>query len=107
MVEPVTQQLRREFFEEPRLQRLQTSLEDLLRRQSKIELTDGRLIENVAISTTITEVVHGLGRVFRGWFVTRRSTSAVIFETTAQTDTSKFLSLVSSAGTPTVSLWVF
>jgi hypothetical protein len=107
MVEPMTRQLRKEFIADHKLQRLQTSIDDISRQASLVELTNGRLIENVALSTSDTHIVHGLGRAFRGWFVIRISAAGTILEAATQADTTKFLSLKASAGTPTVSVWVF
>lgn len=72
-----------------------------------VALIHGRLIANVALSTTPVNVEHKLDRPLVGWIVVRKNADARIWEDQATTvDGSKFLRLDASAAV-TVTLWVF
>lgn len=73
---------------------------------SSKEIIDGVLIEGVALNTTGVQFAHGLGREWNGWHVVDITTSATVYRA-ASDDENVFLKLVASAGTPTVSVWVF
>jgi hypothetical protein len=68
-------------------------------------LLDGRLLEDVILTTSEVLVEHKLGRKPRGWYIVKKNAAQDIHEsgTTLQ---ERFLSLT-AAGTVTVSLWVF
>jgi len=70
-----------------------------------VSLLDGRLLENVALSTSAVDVQHGLGRTPAGYLVMTQNASGSVFETkTARSSSS--IRLTASASV-TVDLWVF
>ncbi len=68
-------------------------------------LSQGRLIEDISLSTAETLVPHKLGRAYRGWFVTNID-AAVTVHASSETLTERYVALTAS-GTCIVSLWVF
>lgn len=65
------------------------------------------IIKDVVISTTFTDVAHGLGRIYQGWQIVDIQGDARVWRDTASIqDKTKFITLRSSA-TVTVSLRVF
>lgn len=68
-------------------------------------LGSGRIIEDVSLSATPTDVPHLLQRRPAGWFIVRRDADARVWEGT-QTDAAMFLTLVASAAV-TVNVYVF
>jgi len=98
-----------------KLVRLQTKDQELNRVQDHIvrevnpflgkEIIDGVLLTNVALTTSATNVYHGLGRKYRGWIVVDNTTPCWVYASVSS-DPSKTLSLIATV-TTTVSLWVF
>jgi hypothetical protein len=70
-------------------------------------ITRGVLLGSVALTTTPTRVLHGLGRSPVGVFMVAGQTGAFDIVWTQDTNPARFLQLAASAGTPTVSVWVF
>ena len=71
-------------------------------------IASGALLSDVALSATATRVEHGLGRAPVGAFLVAGQTGAFdIVWTAHESNPAKFLNLAASAGTPTVSVWVF
>lgn len=88
------------------ISRLQDALSKVFNAIQKKQILDGRLIENIEISTgTVKEVAHGLQSNPRGWIVVKKNAEATIWET-ASTLAGRTLSLNASANV-TISLWVF
>lgn len=68
-------------------------------------LIDGTLLKGIVLNAgAAVQVPHGLSRQPLGWLVADATTSAVIFRTAWDGRT---ISLKASAGTPTISIWVF
>lgn len=86
-------------------QALANAVKDFTLQLEKNPLLDGLLLKDLSIGTTDTDIVHGLGRPYVGWFVVRRTSAADIYEGT-QTNTSQYLTLIASSAA-TVSIYVF
>lgn len=67
-------------------------------------ILDGRLIEDITVSTTDLTVTHRMGRIPRGAIVVKASGLGNIrlYQFTADTITTR-----SASGTQTVSIWIF
>ena len=98
---------------------LQTDSIELTRLQQRVSSTldtitdkillNGRLIANVALTTSTQLIEHGLQRDFRGWLVVRSNANATVYEGTFSGPASisdRIIPLKASAAV-TVSLWVF
>ncbi len=94
--------LQREEFGDPTMGRFQEGLSQAM--QSMEGDLEGNLIEDVALSTTATEIEHGLGRAWREYTVCKRSAGATVYDAEGSDD-SKFISLTATAAV-TVSLRV-
>jgi len=70
-------------------------------------ITQGVLVADLALTTTPQRVTHGLGREPVGVFIVKGQTGAFDIVWTQDTNPGRFLQLAASAGTPTVSVWVF
>lgn len=90
---------------DPSAQRMAVAIKDFTQQLERNPLLDGLLVENVTIATTDTNVVHGLGRDFRGWIIVRRDAAADVYEGT-QINEAQYLTLIASSSV-TVSLYVF
>ncbi len=86
-------------------QALSQAVADFTRQLTINPLLDGRILASVDIGTAATDIVHGLGRPFVGWVITRRTDDAAVHEDT-QTNTSQYLTLIADSAT-TVDLYVF
>lgn len=74
---------------------------------SQCPFLDGRLIEGVALAAgATTQVAHGLGRAYRGWWVASGSINADYPGEGTSDDATNFLALTVT-NAQTVDLWVF
>lgn len=88
------------------LRKLQDNIVPQLNQVLGIALLDGKLL-TVDLDTATTNVEHGLGRAFRGWFPVDNTSFAVITrDDTSSADQSLFLPLVSTVAL-TAKIWVF
>lgn len=88
------------------LMAMQSNVSEALRPLEQAALMRGRLIESVVLSTTPTEVAHGLGRRLLGVIVVRRNADARVYEPETSTMPDRSVRLVAT-GNVVVSLWVF
>jgi hypothetical protein len=95
-------------FTDSELSRLESNIENAFAPIFTKEILNGRLINDVALITGITnKVEHGLQRDVLGYIVVKRGANAVVWDGEAiNTMRSSFLNLLCSANV-TVSLWVF
>jgi len=89
----------------PELQAVVNSIVDFVRPLEQNPILDFRIIQDVTITTSATDIQHKLGRAWQGWFVVSRTNGVVPYETT-QTDTTKYLTLIAASST-TVDIYVF
>ena len=99
----------------PDLGRVQNAIEDSFGPLTSKEIIDGRLVKG-SVDTVGVLLVHALGRPCKGVIVVKASLpdgsdfSGSVREVTASgsnPDPTKYVKMVSTAGTPNVSLWVF
>lgn len=86
--------------------REETNVRNLYENLQSLPILQGRLIEGVTTNTSGFNINHGLGRAWRGFFVTHSSLSVNIWAPAAQADETKYLTLDADQNT-TVDLWVF
>jgi hypothetical protein len=91
---------------DPILSRVQTQVQQLAQVLTEIPLLNGRLIQDVDLTTSESLVEHGLDRVPTGWFVVGIDANATVYSASTPTLPKRHLPLTASA-TCTVSLWVF
>lgn len=90
---------------EERVNKLQTQLEQALESLPGAIIIDGQHIENVSLlGASNTRVLHKLGRVPRGWFLTRKTVGGNVPSEVSKSGVDLVL-LASTA--ETVDLWVF
>ena len=86
-------------------QALAKAVADFTRQLENNPLLDGRLLADVTVGTSTTNIQHLLGRPYRGWIVTKNSNGATVEQGT-QLNTEQFLSLFASASV-VVDIYVF
>ena len=84
---------------------IQRNTSEFVDQLMKVPFIEGRLLEDLAVSTTATDFPHGLGRVARGYFIVKANAGVTLFDT-ASTTPAVMIKLTASA-TATISLWVF
>lgn len=91
----------------PDVARFQDNVEQTFLSLTNKAIIDGVLIDNVNLTTSASDIAHGLGKPVTGYIVIKRNANAVVYDN-EQTNTKRdrFLNLQASA-TVTVSLWVF
>lgn len=98
---------RRTQTEDPEIRRLQDAAEASLSSVLDKRVIDGRLIEDVSLSSGDNTIEHKLGRTLRGWIVTRLSAAVDIYDKQSTNNLTDLNLVLNSSGTATVSLWVF
>lgn len=98
--------IQRHQFDSFASQRLNDDARGLALRLDQNPMFNGAVLEDQVITTSGTEVAHKLGRAWRGFVVIKKTGAAIIYNQPS-VDEAKFMNLVSSSGTQTVSLWVF
>lgn len=87
------------------LNRIQSQVSKTFDKITACPLLDGILIEDVALTTSATNVNHKLNRAPLGWIVVDNNANAVVYSSAASLP-KQYLTLTASAAC-TVSLWVF
>ena|ERR1043165_2183268 len=86
---------------------LQTNVEQAVAEVIRSPILNGRLIDSVALSTTVTKVEHKLGRPIRGYWVVRNNAGAVLQDNLdSESQPELYLPLIADLSC-TVYLWVF
>lgn len=88
---------------------IQDNIEQVLKSiPNDSPIIDGQYLEGISIITGTPKVInHQLGRTLKGWFIGRKSTNSVIWDSqTTNANPTKTLILNSSANI-TISIWVF
>lgn len=85
------------------LSQLVSTLREWSKQFKDIPFLDGRLIEDIVVTTSTVSVAHKLSRQPRGWFIVSKNANADVWESSKS---SSYLVLDSSA-TVTISIWVF
>lgn len=90
---------------DPELNQVQDNLIRRVNPALAAEILDGRLVTDVSVATSATNVNHGLGRAYQGWVIVDNNTDCRVWSPSTG-DTTKVIVLQSSAAT-TITLWVF
>ncbi len=91
---------------DPVLSRVQTQLSQTSQVLADTSILNGRLIQDVDLTTAESLVEHGLDRIPTGWFVVGIDAAATVHSASTPLLPKRHLPLTASA-TCTVSLWVF
>ena len=91
------------------LEQVQDSVEKKFGELDGLEILNGRLLKDVAITHSVTnKVPHGLGRRYKGYIVTKIDEKVVVKVVPADdTAPEKFIPLTVVSYSATVDLWVF
>lgn len=94
------------YTEDQELVRVQEAISDSISILSSIAILDAKVIENIAVATTPTQINHGLDRVPVGFIVVDRTANVNVWRDASGVVPSKILTLVASAPA-TISILVF
>jgi hypothetical protein len=96
---------RKTSFKDQNLSQMQQNIDEAFKQYSRLPFVDGNEIKEVALVTGANSITHKLGRVYRGYFILRKTAAGDVYEGTND-DKLNFLVLQSTANM-TVDLWVF
>lgn len=87
---------------------VQRDSREAFRQIAATPIVAGKLVTVTLDSTKTTNVAHGLGRRYQGWLLVDITAAGDVYrDGTANVDTATYVPLKVSAGTPTVTLWIF
>ncbi len=95
--------LKQQQLPDANVARFASNVRDWSEQFQEIPHLSGRLIEDIAVTTSTKKVNHGLKRIPKGYIIVAQDADARIWET-ARTDTT--ITFDSSA-TVTISIWIF
>jgi len=84
---------------------LQTNIEAAVGEVLKSPILDGRLIRDIVLATGNNRIEHKMDRELLGYMIVKRNNASAIYDV-VDSEPAEFLQL-NSAGSVTVSLWVF
>lgn len=88
--------------------RLQSHTEEALRSLLLNPVLDGNLIEEISLIGGVSKSInHGLGRNLRGWFLTRNSSEAVVWDEQLTNNMVDKTLILQSSDDCVISIWVF
>ena len=80
---------------------------EALRSIRDVEILNGKLVSDLAVTTTTQRFLHNLGLAYRGFLVTKKNSDKHVYvDDTVDADKEKFI-VLKSDGAVTASLWVF
>lgn len=93
---------------EPVVNVVQRETRQSIKDLAQTPTVQGKMV-TVKLSTSTLRVSHGLGRKWQGWQVVDIDAAANVYRDTSdgKADPTVYVALKASAGTPTVTLWIF
>jgi hypothetical protein len=89
------------------ISQLQSNVEQAVSDVIKAPILNGRLLEDVELTSAPTRIEHKLGRKPSGYIIVKRNADAQVYDSLASEESpALFLPLISSANV-TVSIWIF
>jgi hypothetical protein len=89
------------------LDRLQDRLLKVLSALLRLPLLDGQLVEDLALTSGLNNLNHGLGRSLRGYLVVRASADVRLWDDDAASSAPQLFHRIQASAPATVTLWVF
>lgn len=89
------------------LNQVQSNVAQAVSEFIKSPLLDGRLIEDLSLTTSSTRIEHKLGRVPRGYLIVKRNANAQVYDTLSSEGSPELFLPLTASGNVTVSLWIF
>jgi hypothetical protein len=75
---------------------LSLAIDDFTRQLVQNPVLSFAIQKQIQVSSTPTDIVHGLERPWKGWFLVRKNATGDVWETAPQTNTSSYLTLTAS-----------
>tara|TARA_R110000824_G_scaffold3277_4_gene15568 strand:- start:3871 stop:4179 length:309 start_codon:yes stop_codon:yes gene_type:complete len=89
------------------LEQVQDSIEKKFDELDKLAILDGKLLENLSLSTATLDIPHKLGRKYRGYFIADLTAVVLVCRDTASTKDPAVILPLKASGTATAKVWVF
>ena len=89
----------------PDVQKLINHVSEFLNQLINNPVLDGVIIDNISVSTSPTNISHGLGREVRGYYIVKASAGVTIYDTANTTP--KSLLTITASGSATITLYIF
>jgi len=89
------------------ISQLQSNVDQAVSDVIKAPILNGRLVDDVKLTSAPTRIEHKLGRKPSGYIIVKRNADAQVYDSLANEESpTLFLPLISSADV-TVSIWIF
>ena len=89
------------------LEQVQDSIEKKFDELDKLAILDGKLLENLSLSTATLDIPHKLGRKYRGYFIADLTADVRVYRDTTSTKDPAVILPLKASGTATAKVWVF
>jgi hypothetical protein len=86
---------------------LQDKLDRTLSGITDSTVVDGILIENIALTTSTTDVQHMLGKQYRGYIIVYQDAAETIYVDSSSTANKSLYISLKASGNVNISLWMF
>ena len=86
-------------------ERMQNNIAQVFDALGRLEILNGRLIENIDLTSAETPVEHRLGRAYRGWIVVNKNAAQDVY--VSSTALNELFINLTAGGDGTISLWGF
>lgn len=97
---------RRPALNENAMSNLVTSVDDFVRPLTNNPILGARILRGVVVASTPTNVPHGLGQAWQGWWVVGKKDNVHVWEDATQAPSSLYITLVAD-GPGTVDIYIF
>lgn len=95
--------LKNQHFSSTDISFLMSYLVEWTSQFKEVPFLDGRLVSNVAITSSGINIPHNLKRTPKGWFVVSKNANVDIWETSKNSDNL----MLDASGDVTASFWIF
>ena len=89
------------------LEQVQDAVQKKFGELDEISVLNGKLIEDLNLSTATLDIPHKLGRKYRGYFIADLTADVRVYRDTASTKDPSVILPLKASGTATAKVWVF
>jgi hypothetical protein len=89
------------------IEQVQDAIQKKFGELDGVDVLNGRLLEDVSLSTATADIPHGLGRRYKGYFIADLTADVRVYRDTASTKDPLVILPLKASGTATAKVWVF
>ena len=89
------------------IEQVQDAIQKKFGEMDDLAILDGKLLENLSLSTATLDIPHKLGRKYRGYFIADLTADVRVYRDTASTKDPAVILPIKASGTATAKVWVF